>query len=171
MTPTISTARLSLRPLTKVTSQNIGWLRNPDVVRFSEQRHRTHTISSQLRYVNSFDGPSHIWAIYVVETGRHIGNVTAMHDEPNRVSDVGIMIGDTTCWRKGYAGEAWSRVCAWLLDKDCGGVRKLEAGCSKDNVAMTKIITGSGFVQEGERLNHFLHADGPISMMLFGRMR
>lgn len=171
MTPTISTSRLTLRPLIKASMSQVAWLRDPDVVRYSEQRHREHTLSSQLRYVGSFAGKSHLWAIVVVETGDHIGNLSAKHDEPNNVSDVGIMIGETTMWGNGYASESWRAACDWLLDKNCGGVRKLEAGCMRDNEAMLRIIRGSGFKQEGERLNHFLRDGSPISAVLFGRMR
>lgn len=171
MTPTISTARLTLRALLKPTTRNIGWLRNPEVVQYSEQRHREHTISSQLRYVNSFSGRSRLWGIYLVESSEHIGNLSAVHDEPNNISDVAIMIGETRSWGKGLAGEAWRAACIWLLDQGCGGVRKLEAGCARNNVAMLKIIKGSGFTEEGERKNHFLFDGNPISAALFGRMR
>jgi ribosomal-protein-alanine N-acetyltransferase len=171
ITPTISTNRLTLRPLTKATSRNIAWLRDRDVVRYSQQRHRDHTLSSQVRYINSFVGRSHLWGIYLAESGNHIGNISAANDEPNNVSDIGIMIGETAFWGKGYAREAWTAACGWLLDKDYGGVRKLEAGCSRNNVAMMKIIQGSGFKQEGELLNHLLIDNAPVSAVLFGRMR
>lgn len=171
MTPSISTARLTLRPLLKATTRNIAWLRDPDVVRYSEQRHSTHTLSSQLRYVSSFDTGSHLWAICVVETGEHIGNVSAVVDVPNGVADVGIMIGETRQWRKGYATEAWVRACGWLLDRDGGDLRKVEAGCMRNNEGMLKIMRSGGFTQEGERLNHFLFEGNPISAVLFGRSR
>ena len=170
MTPTISTVRLVLRPLQKASTRNIAWLRDPKVVRYSEQRHCNHTLSSQLRYVNSFSGRSQLWAIVLIETGEHIGNISATHDAPNNVADVGIMIGETTMWGKGFAKEAWARACTWLLDKNGGGVRKLESGCMKSNEAMLKIIRGSCFKQEGELLNHFLYDGDPISCVLFGRM-
>lgn len=171
LTPTISTTRLSLRALTKPSQSNLRWLRDPEVVWRSQQRHRNHTLSTQLRYINSFSGKSHLWGIYLFDTGEHIGNVSARHDDANNVSDVGIMIGERKHWGKGLAKEAWLRVCYWLLDKDGGQIRKLEAGCAKDNVAMVKIITGSGFVQEGELLNHFLFDGHPVSMLLFGRVK
>lgn len=171
MTPTISTARLTLRPLTKVASRNIAWLRDPEVVRYSQQRHELHTLSTQMRYISAFTGRSHLWAIVEVQTGDHIGNLSATHDAPNDVTDVGIMIGETRSWGKGYAKEAWSQACLWLLDPGCGKVRKLEAGCARSNVAMMKIIQGSGFKQEGERLNHLLIDGAPTGMVLFGKMR
>lgn len=166
---TISTARLVLRPLTSPSSRNIGWLRNPDVVRYSEQRHREHTLSSQLRYITSFVGKSKLWGIYLKEGGQHIGNMSAMHDAANDVADVGIMIGETELWGRGYAEEAWKAACGFLLGG--GGIRKLEAGCARSNAAMLKIIQGNGFKQEGELVGHFLIDGAPVSSVLFGRTR
>jgi RimJ/RimL family protein N-acetyltransferase len=165
----ISTARLQLRLLTSPSSRNLGWLRDKDVVRYSEQRHREHTLSSQLKYITSFVGKSKLWGIYLKEGNQHIGNVSAMHDAPNDVADVGIMIGDTELWGRGFAAEAWKAACGFLLGG--GGIRKLEAGCAGTNAAMLKIIKGSGFKPEGERPGHFLFDGAPISMVLFGRGR
>lgn len=168
---TISTVRLTLRPLKKPVPRNLVWLRDPDVMRYSEQRHQTHTLSTQLAYVGSFRGKSHLWGIYRIDTGNYIGNLSARHDDPNDVSDVGIMIGEVMCWRQGYAKEAWRAACDWLLSPSGGNVRKLEAGCMKSNVGMLRIIRASRFVQEGESPGHFLWEGNPESAMLFGRPR
>lgn len=171
MTPTISTTRLSLRAMTKPASRQLAWLRDPNVVRFSEQRHRDHTLSTQLRYISQFGGASHLWGIHHIEAGELIGSLSASSDEPNNVADVGIMIGEARFWGKGFGAEAWRVACEWLLDKDCGKFRKLEAGCMRSNEAMLKIMQGSRFVEEGERKNHFLLDGNPVSAVLFGRMR
>jgi ribosomal-protein-alanine N-acetyltransferase len=168
---TIATARTILRQITKPTQRNLVWLKDPEVVRYSQQRHQFHTLSSQLRYVNSFAGGSKLWGIYFLETGEHIGNVSATHDEPNNVCDVGIMIGETKYWGKGLGREAWKAACDWLISKDGGSMRKLEAGCMRPNDAMRRIILNSGFKQEGELLNHFLLDGAPVSGLLFGRMK
>jgi len=171
VTPTISTNRLSLRPLTKSTPRQIGWLIDPEVVKYSEQRHRPHNLKSQLRYVDTFGGRSHLWGIYLAATGDHIGNLSAVHDTNNNVSDVGILIGETKCWGLGMGREAWVGACAWLLDQNCGNIRKLEAGCMRANEAMLKILRSTGFNEEGERKNHFLLNGAPTGMVLFGRHR
>ena len=168
MTPTIPTTCLVLRPLLKPSTRQVAWLRNPEVVRFSEQRHQNHTISSELRWINSFEDGSHLWAIWTA-SGDHIGTISAALDKPNNVCDVGILLGETKFWGKGLGREAWNAACNWLL-KD-GGVRKLEAGCMKTNLPMAKIIQASGFKLEGERLNHFLVDGAPVSMLMFGRFR
>lgn len=170
MTPTLSTGRLSLRQLKKPTARQVSWLNDPEVMRFSEQRHREHSMDSQGRYIDLFKDGSHIWGIYRVDTRDHIGNISAMHDKPNKVSDVGIMIGESGLWGQGYASEAWHTICNWLLAKEGGEVRKLEAGCMRDNMAMLKIIRSSGFTEEGERKNHSLLGGSPVGMVLFGRV-
>ena len=170
-TPTISTRRLSIRPLTKSTPRQITWLTDPVVVRYSEQRHQMHNLKSQLRYVDSFSGKSHLWGIHVVGSGDHIGNLSVVHDPNNDVADVGILIGDRKCWGLGMGAEAWNGVCDWLLDPIRGNIRKLEAGCMRENIAMMKILSGSRFKFEGERTNHFLLDGRPVGMVLFGRHR
>jgi RimJ/RimL family protein N-acetyltransferase len=167
--PTISTARLVLRPLTRSSQRQIDWLNDREIVRYSEQRHDKHTLSSQLRFIMSFAGRSRIWAITLLEGGEHIGNLSGTFDEPNSVCDVGILIGDRKCWGKGYGREAWNAACNWLMQQE--GARKLEAGCMRANEAMVKIIRSSGFREEGERHNHFLLNGAPVGMLLFGRSK
>ncbi len=169
MTPTITTERLSLRHLTRSTPDQLRWLNDPMVVRYSEQRHQQHTQYSQLSYINLFREGSHIWAIHRVDNKQHIGNLTAVYDAPNGVADVGIMIGETTEWDKGIGTEAWMAACDWLLGE--GGVRKLEAGCMKSNEGMMKILKKSGFTKEGERVNHFVVNGGTVHAVLFGRFK
>jgi len=165
---TIGTKRLVLRPLTKASPKQVAWLRDKKVVQFSEQRHREHTLSSQLRYVQSFAGKSRLWAIFRIDSGEHIGNLSAMVDEPNNVADIGILIGDRESWGKGFGGEAWAAACDELFHH---GVRKLEAGCMRNNEAMMKILRKTKFSQEGERANHFLLNGSPVGMVLFGRFK
>ena len=169
--PTISSQRLVMRALTKSSQRQVDWLRDKDVIAFSEQRHREHTLGSQLRYIQSFIGKSCIWSIHAVTDNRHIGNITATVDEPNGVADIGILLGEKDFWGHGYGSEAWLAVSNWLIDKDCGKMRKLEAGCAAVNVAMKKIIEKSKFQFEGERKNHFIIEGSPYGAVFYGRFR
>jgi len=169
VTPTLSTERLTLRQLTKPTPDHVRWLNDPEVTRYSEQRHIEHSMYRQIQYINSFEGNSHIWGIYRVDNKANIGIITATHDPPNNLADVGILIGDVDVWGQGYGAEAWRAACDWLLSPDGGGMRKLEAGCMRANEAMMKIIIKSRFKHEGDRANHFLLGGNPVSAALFGR--
>jgi ribosomal-protein-alanine N-acetyltransferase len=170
MTPTLSTARLILRPLVKPSQRQVDWLRDPDVVRFSEQRHHTHTLASCLRYIQSLAG-GHIWGLWTT-ADRHIGNIAAAVDAPNNIADLSILIGETGQWGQGYGTEAWREAARWLLDKDGGALRKLEAGCMAVNAPMRRLLDRTGFQFEGERKNHFLWQAGqPVGAVYYGRFR
>jgi ribosomal-protein-alanine N-acetyltransferase len=171
VTPTLSTRSLNLRPLTKATQRHVDWLRDPKVVQYSEQRHSSHTLHTALRYIQSFQPPSAIWGIWEVATDRHIGNITADVSKPNQTADMGIMIGDRAAWGFGFATEAWKEVAGWMLDKEGGSIRKLEAGCMKTNTRMIRVLEKTGFAFEGERPAHFMMGDSPVAAVYYSRYR
>ena len=59
--PDIRTARLLITPLSErhLTKRYLGWLNDRQLMRYSEQRHKTHTISTCDAYRKSFDGTPH----------------------------------------------------------------------------------------------------------------
>lgn len=172
MTPTITTSKLILRPLTKATQRHIDWLRDPKVTEYSEQRHREHTFATCLRYIHSFVPDGHIWAISTTLDDRHIGNIAADVDRPNNTCDLSILIGDRDCWGKGFGRDAWRTVSEWLLNREGGDLRKVEAGCMAVNIPMRRVLDHTGFQFEGERKNHFLYKEGqPCGAVYYGRFR
>ena len=85
----------------------VDWLNDPDVVRYSEQRHRKHDEETQQQYL--MDGPDVFREIHVGHGNyTFIGTVSAYIDRPNGVADVGILIGDKASWGMGYGTEAWT---------------------------------------------------------------
>src|SRR6059058_2556121 len=117
--PQLETDRLTIVPFgaEHLTERYVGWLNDPEVVRYSEQRHRSHTLESCRAYAASFrDGPNHLWAIVARDpTLGHVGNINAYVDVPNGVADVGILVGERGVWGRGYGLEAWRAVSDWLL--------------------------------------------------------
>jgi ribosomal-protein-alanine N-acetyltransferase len=165
----IRTGRLVLAPLLTTNaslSEMVGWLNNPLVVRFSEQRHRKHTMDSQLDYINSFKGEDTLLGIHLQHA--LIGTISARIDVPNEVANVGLMIGDHEAWGFGYGLEAWSGFCEKLLDNN---VRKIEAGCMLCNVSMMSICLRYGMMEEGRLEDHFIYRKIPISMVLWGKVK
>lgn len=92
-----------------VTDQHVAWLNDPEVVRYSEQRHKRHTLETQHSYVNGvWSNPgSWIWLICKPTPLDAIGTITAHCDENNKVANMGILIGEKTAWGQGYGSEAW----------------------------------------------------------------
>lgn len=145
-------------------SEIVKWLNDPEVVRFSEQRHKKHTLATQLAYVQTFKGEDIYWGIYHGDS--IIGTISYHIDKPNSVANVGIMIGDKDYWGMGYGFEAWKRICDYLLWK---GVRKVEAGCMAINASMIRICLRYGMTEEGRIKGHFLYQNKPTDLLLFGK--
>jgi RimJ/RimL family protein N-acetyltransferase len=139
-----------------LTARYVSWLNDPDVVRFSEQRHRVHTLESCGAYLASFETSPHLfWAI--VAPGRdveHIGNINAYVDAPNQIADVGILIGEKNAWGQGYGLEAWREVCRFLLDEV--NLRKVTAGTLSTNAGMLSIMRRADMHEDGRRTRHYV---------------
>lgn len=171
--PTILTDRLVLVPFSEehLTPQYVAWLNDPEVVRFSEQRHSSHDMDSCMAYFRSFvASPHYYWAITTADQGaRHIGNITAHVDVPNRLADIGILIGEKQAWGSGYGTEAWGAVCNYLLGN--AGLRKVVAGAMASNAGMLGIMRKAGMVEEARRTQQYLRDGQPEDMVycaLFG---
>ena len=148
-----------------LTTRYVSWLNDPEVVRFSEQRHRTHTLETCLAYWRSFKGTTnYFWAVEEVENGLgHIGNMNAYVDRNNLLADVGIMIGERQAWHKGYGTEAFEAVCDFLLDKV--GLRKVTAGTLCTNTPMLRIMERIGMVEDGTRRRHYVFEGGEVDVV------
>jgi RimJ/RimL family protein N-acetyltransferase len=156
--PLIETPRLRIVPFSEkyLTPRYVDWLNDPMVVRYSEQRHKKHTLESCRQYWQSFiDSPHIFWAMTAIEPPLgHIGNMNAYIDTANSVADVGILIGERTVWGKGYGLEAWVAVCNYLL-RDVG-MRKVTAGTITANKGMMRIMEKAGMVADGRRIRQCL---------------
>ena len=156
--PTIETERLRIIPFSEqhLTARYVGWLNDPDVVRYSDQRFRKHTVASCSEYWQSFAGaPNYFWAIVAREPELgHIGTMNAYVDTIHSVADLGILIGERRVWGRGYGSEAWVGVCDYLLDE--GGIRKVTAGTLSVNTAMLGVMRRAGMVEDGRRRRHSL---------------
>lgn len=154
-------------PLLKETAIIVDWLNDPDVVRYSEQRHRLHTIKSQKAFLENLSPLDH-YLLVKLHDGKLIGTMTTRWDRANNVTDVGILMGDKTEWNKGYGFEAWKGVCDRLLTAS----RKIEAGCMSANTAMIRICEKYGMKLEGIREGHFVTSTSShprTGMVLYGK--
>lgn len=165
----IVTPKLLMRPATLFEwemKEMIGWLNNPLVVRFSEQRHKLHTMETQMDYILSFKGDDLLLSIIHERT--MIGTISARIDGANKVANVGIMIGDHAKWGFGFGFDAWKGLCDHLLEN---GTRKIEAGCMVCNVSMMSICSRYGMMEEGRQEDHFLYYEVPMDLVHWGKLK
>jgi len=156
-TSIIKTERVMLEPFSEkyLSEEYVAWLNDPELMKFSENRHRTHTIDSCRNYLESFENsPNFFWAITLRDSGEHIGNINAYIDTNNSVADVGLLIGEKSVQGKGYGLEAWMAVLDFLLKKQ--RIRKITAGTMSVNKGMLKIMQRSGMIEDGICKSQFL---------------
>jgi ribosomal-protein-alanine N-acetyltransferase len=86
--------------------------------------------------------------IFLKGDRRHIGNIKMgpVNWRYGR-ADVGLVIGDKSCWGNGYATGAISGICEFAFTTL--GLRRLEAGAYSSNVGSIKAFLKARFVQEG----------------------
>ncbi len=80
--------------------------------------------------------------------GRPIGLVNYFDlDEANRLCEVGIIIGDLTVWRQGYAFESLVLLLDYLVAKF--QLSTIRARILKENFASQELFKKVGFIQRG----------------------
>jgi len=173
----LMTPRLELWPAPKhpgaaeAAKQFAEWLSDPEIVRYSEQRHKSHTAETQLDYWHSTATvePNSVHMIQLLgEPSVRIGSVAARVDTQNNTANVGIMIGDKSAWGNGYGFEAWECFCNYLIIEK--KIRKIEAGCMSLNAPMIKICIMYGMRHEAIVQDHFLLDGKPVSKHLYGKI-
>lgn len=166
--PILNASPLRLVPFCShhLSEDYVAWLNNPDVVRYSEQRHRKHTRQTCADYLAGFrDGPDLIWAIETADEG-HIGNITTAINIPNRLADIAILLGCDRARGRGYGRLAWQRVLDYLLNRP--DLDKITGGCLSNNVAMRKILQGC-MQPDGIREAHYLCDGERVDILYFAR--
>lgn len=160
----IHTERLIITPFSQehLTTRYVGWLNDPEVVRYSDQRFRQHTLESCTEFFKSFEGSNnHFWAIINTDKDLgHIGNITAYVDKHNQIADLGILIGEKSAWEQGYGVEAWFAVCQHLFKTT--NLRKIIAGTTEVNQGMLGIMHRTGMKEEGRRRHQALIDNKPV---------
>lgn len=163
----IITPRLVLRLHNRQSEtmlNEVRWLNNPEITKFSEQRHKRHTIDTQIEYLNALAPYDAFYQVWFGE--QHIGGVTIFFDPYNLTADMGIMIGEMQ--GQGFGKEAWEGAMNALF-KSNTRLRKVTAGCMAANAPMMAICRRTGMTQEALVPKHFYYNSRPCDLILFGK--
>jgi RimJ/RimL family protein N-acetyltransferase len=154
--------------LDDITEQYIGWLTDPVVVRFSNQKFMNHTKDSCKAYLSSFQGTDNLFLkIMDKESQKAIGTMTAYYSSHHQTVDVGILIGDRSVWGQGFGLDAWCVFTDWLGEHPL--VRKITAGTMRPNLGMARIMEQSGMVLEAVRPGQELLDGQPQDLLYYGK--
>lgn len=150
--PILESQRLKLRELTEtdVTVEYINWLNDPEVNQFLELRFISHTLESVKKEIQIIKQQKNIyfWAIIESQSNRHIGNIKLGPINPyHNSAEIGLLIGEKSCWGKGYGTESIRLVVQFAFQKL--KLHKLTAGFYALNMGSQKAFRKNGFIIEG----------------------
>ena len=162
----ISGTLVELRTFTpdNLTETYLGWLCDPRLMRFSNQRFRTHNMNSCRVYYESFAKTDNLFiAIYHKRT--FIGTMTAYRSAAHGTADIGLLIG-AEMQGKGLGKDAWATLMSHLL---ATGTRKVTGGTLRCNTAMVRIMEHCGMKADGVRIEQELVNGVPHDMLHFAK--
>jgi RimJ/RimL family protein N-acetyltransferase len=134
-----------------LTESYLGWLRDPQLMRFSNQRFRPHTMDSCRAYLDSFAGTNNLF-MAIHHEGTFVGTITAYRSAEHGTANIGLLIG-AGAQGKGLGKDAWTTLLAHLL---ATGTRKVTGGTLRVNLAMVRIMQGCGMQPDGVRVGQEL---------------
>ncbi len=162
--------KVELHPfvLQDITPTYIGWLNDPQVTKFSNQRFYLHDEVTSKAYLATFFCTDNIFcSIRTRIDGNAVGTITAYINRHHETADIGLMIGNPASWGKGFGQDAWDTLSDWLLNVI--HVRKLTAGTAIGNTGMVKIMQRSGMTKEAVRCAQEIIDGQPHDIVYFAR--
>jgi len=110
---------------------------------------------------------AYFFALYLKDNNQFIGTVKlGSIDWKSRTADVGILIGEKTCWGKGIAKDAVFTASDYAFRSL--GIRKVTGGCIATNTAMHRCFERLGFTREAVLRKKVPFRDDFVDHYLYG---
>lgn len=147
-----------------ITTAYLGWLRDQELMKYSNQRFRSHSMETCIDYLNSFKSTDNLFfAIY--HGAEYIGTITAYVSKNHKTADMGLLIGGQR-QGMGLGSDAWATLMRHLFQL---GARKVTGGTLRCNAAMIKIMVNTGMNPDGVRVAHELVNGKPEDILYFAK--
>lgn len=163
-------SKVSLRLFTEndINGRYLGWLNDPEVVKFSNQRFITHTFGSAKAYLKTFSNSGNIFLlISSLEHKIPIGTLTIYYCMQHQTADIGILVGEKSLWGNGYGQDAWDTIIR-LLSR-LPGIRKITAGAISTNIGMVNLMIRSGMSFEATKKEQELVNGVPVDLHYYAK--
>ena len=148
------------------------WFNDAEVCRENSHHIFPYTLEEAREYIQQPDKDRHhlILAIVTRKDDTHIGNIALDNiNYINRTAELTIVIGDKSCWRKGYGKEAARLIC------DHGflalNLNRIACGTFENNVGMRKLAKYLGMREEGRRRQAIYKLGRYVDIIEYGVLR
>lgn len=150
--PFLVSDRLYLRRIEEkdIEEDYFQWLNDQDITKWMRHGILPNSFESMKAFYSSqaMSKTDVVFAIVLKEKDSHIGNI-GLHgiNYLFRSVEIGIIIGEKSCWGEGYAAESIS-----LLSRHCFNrlnLNRLAAGAVAANIGSIRAFEKAGFSREG----------------------
>lgn len=146
-----------LRPI-ELTDRDryFEWINDPEVAQFLEAR-SLYSMVQEEEFVRAAtlqtQPPTVVLAIETLEDSRHIGSVDLrqIHEQDRRAT-LGIMIGDKSCWSRGFGTDAILTILRYGFEEL--NLHRIDLTCDERNERGIACYRKCGFVEEGRLRQH-----------------
>ena len=147
--------RLKILDVAEVTSHYVNWFKDYEVIKYSNNQNRKHTLNEQKKYVASClqDDSKDLYGIF--DGDYHIGNIliTGLNSKHNR-AEISFVLGARAYWNKGVMTFAVSQIIE--LSINLYKLNKLYAYSLPKNIGALKVLEKNNFIKEGILRDHSL---------------
>ena len=159
--------------LKELNTQNVNkiylkWMNDKKVQKFTEQRHKKHSIKSITSFVKEKKRSKNeiLYGIFTKKDKLHIGNIKlGPTNFRHKTSEISYFIGNRNFWNKGYASRAIKEIIIIAKKKR---LKKLTAGFYKENIASKKILEKNNFKLEAIFKSQFKIKDRRTDGIVYG---
>jgi [ribosomal protein S5]-alanine N-acetyltransferase len=149
-----------------------NWFSDMDVCRFNRHGVFPQSKDGIAQFVRTLDGDRTrlVWAVYRLEDGLHIGNISLQNiSYIDKSAEIAFIFGEKSCWGRGYAFDAAYLLIHHAWDKL--NLHRIYCGTASTNIGMQKLALKLNMVQEGLR-REALYLDGYyVDIVEFGLLR
>lgn len=143
----LESERLLLLPLSleHLSEDYVFWLNDLEVNKYLETR-GDYTLEKLENFLKAQEKKQILfWGIHLKTNNKHIGNIKIDPiDVENKSGEYGILMGDKTQWRKGYAKEVSKRVISYCFNDL--QLKQITLGVVEDNINAIKLYEKLGFL-------------------------
>lgn len=132
-----------------ISDTYLGWLNDPEVIRFVQVRFQTRDRESVEAFVAGFDHINNfIFGIFAAENDDYIGNVTLRADAVHLFANMGYLIGNKDYWGSDAALETCRLIADFAFFER--GLRKIIDCTTENHIASNFNFRRLGFQYEGK---------------------
>jgi RimJ/RimL family protein N-acetyltransferase len=150
-----------------VSDNYVSWLKDYEVVKFTEQKWNKHSRETVTAFVEACASSKNQFLFGIFFEGTHIGNIKlGSVNWHHKVGFVSYFIGERECYGQGIGSNAIKTVLQFGFQEI--GLEKICAQYYEPNIASARALEKCGFILEGLRINQFIHEGTRINAVNVG---